>query len=141
MKAVAAIGLAASLCAGAFATAARANLLTQKTMPAAMALAVAQAALEACAKQGYHVSVHVVGREGQMVVAIHGDGAAPQRPGQEKNAIAHFLRLRTSNANRPPRFARRRALPPPPCRPSRCADRVRFAMSAAGAGAWRVPPR
>ena len=77
MKAVAAIGLAASLCAGTFTTAAWANLLTQKTMPAAMALAVAQAALEACAKQGYHVSVHVVGREGQMVVAIHGDGAAP----------------------------------------------------------------
>jgi uncharacterized protein GlcG (DUF336 family) len=77
MRAVAAIGIAASLCAGTSATAAHAALLTQKTMPAAVALAIAQAALEACAKQGYHVSVHVVGREGQMVAAIRGDGAAP----------------------------------------------------------------
>jgi uncharacterized protein GlcG (DUF336 family) len=71
------IGLAATLLAGILAAAAHANLLTQKSMPASVALAMAEAAFESCTKQGYHVSVNVVGRNGEVLVAIRGDGAAP----------------------------------------------------------------
>jgi uncharacterized protein GlcG (DUF336 family) len=74
---VAAIGTAATALAGMFAAAAYANLLTQKSMSTPMALAIAESAFESCTKQGYHVSVHVVGRNGEMLVAIRGDGAAP----------------------------------------------------------------
>jgi uncharacterized protein GlcG (DUF336 family) len=66
-------GLVAILAAGA---PARGNLLTQKRLPISVALAIAEAALDACAAQG-HVSVHVVGHEGEILVAIRGDGAAP----------------------------------------------------------------
>ncbi len=36
---------------------------------------IAEAAYEACAAQGFHVSVHVVGRGGETLFAIRGDGA------------------------------------------------------------------
>jgi uncharacterized protein GlcG (DUF336 family) len=72
----AAVGLAAILTAGPLAAPAHANLLTQKRLPASVALAIAEAALEACATLG-HVSVHVVGHEGEVLVAVRGDGAAP----------------------------------------------------------------
>ena len=42
-----------------------------------MALTIAQTALETCTKQGYHVSVHVLGRNGEVIVAVRGDGAPP----------------------------------------------------------------
>ena len=74
---VATIVLSATVLAGMLAAAARANLLTQKSMPTSMALSIAESAFESCTKQGYHVSVHVVGRNGEMLVAIRGDGAAP----------------------------------------------------------------
>jgi uncharacterized protein GlcG (DUF336 family) len=74
---VATIGLSATVLAGMLVAAAHANLLTQKTMPTSVALAIAEGAFESCTKQGYHVSVHVVGRNGEMLVAIRGDGAAP----------------------------------------------------------------
>jgi uncharacterized protein GlcG (DUF336 family) len=45
-------------------------------LPVSVALAVAEAALGACSTLG-RVSVHVVGREGEVLVAVRGDGAAP----------------------------------------------------------------
>jgi uncharacterized protein GlcG (DUF336 family) len=56
---------------------ASAQLLSQKSLSAGMALTIAQTALETCTKQGYHVSVHVLGRNGETIVAIRGDGALP----------------------------------------------------------------
>ena len=56
---------------------ASAQLLSQKSLSAGMALTIAQTALETCTKQGYHVSVHVLGRNGETIVAIRGDGASP----------------------------------------------------------------
>jgi len=69
---VTAIGLA-----GALASSANAQLLNEKSLSAAMAMTIAQTALEACTKQGYHVSVHVVGRNGETLLAVRGDGAPP----------------------------------------------------------------
>jgi uncharacterized protein GlcG (DUF336 family) len=65
--------------AGAFAAAAPASgaLVTEKVLSAETALAIAQAAYESCAAQGYHVSVHVVGREGEALVGLRGDGTSP----------------------------------------------------------------
>jgi uncharacterized protein GlcG (DUF336 family) len=71
-KSVAAAGLA-----WAAASSANAELLNEKSLSTATALSIAQAAYSACAQQGYHVSVHVVGREGQLLIAIRGDGSSP----------------------------------------------------------------
>src|SRR5215471_9834730 len=68
----AAIGLACT-----FAAPANAQLLTQKSLSAGMAMTIAQTALETCTRQGYQVSVHVLGRNGEVLVAVRGDGASP----------------------------------------------------------------
>src|SRR3984893_17401488 len=74
---LAVIGIAVIGLVGALAAPAGAQLLTQKSLSAGMAMAIAQTALETCTKQGYHVSVHVVGRNGEVLVALRGDGAPP----------------------------------------------------------------
>jgi len=71
-KIIAVLGLAC-----AFAQPASADLLQQKNLPASLAVTIAQTAYETCTQQGYHVSVHVVGREGQVLAAIRGDGSSP----------------------------------------------------------------
>ena len=67
--------IAGLACAVAFP--ANAELLNEKNLSASVALTIAQTAYESCAQQGYHVSVHVVGREGQVLVAIRGDDSSP----------------------------------------------------------------
>jgi uncharacterized protein GlcG (DUF336 family) len=59
------------------ATPASAELLTQKLLSAPLALTIAQTAYETCAQQGHHVSVTIVGLEGETLVAVRGDGSAP----------------------------------------------------------------
>jgi uncharacterized protein GlcG (DUF336 family) len=60
-----------------FAVPASAQLLNQKSLSATMALTIAQTALETCTKQGFHVSVTVVGRTGEVLVQVRGDNASP----------------------------------------------------------------
>ena len=69
--------LAVVVGAGMLAALAGGQLLTQKNLSAGMAIAIAQTALETCTKQGYHVSVHVLGRNGEVLVALRGDDAPP----------------------------------------------------------------
>ncbi len=57
------------------ATSANAQLLTHKDISLAMAITIAQTAIETCKANGYAVSVHVLGREGQVVLAVRNDGA------------------------------------------------------------------
>ena len=59
------------------ATPASAELLTQKLLSTPLALTIAQTAYETCTQQGHHVSVTVVGLEGETLVAVRGDGSAP----------------------------------------------------------------
>jgi uncharacterized protein GlcG (DUF336 family) len=59
------------------ASTAGAELPTQKTLPVTAALAIAQAAYHTCFAQGYRVSVHVVDRTGETIVALRGDGVNP----------------------------------------------------------------
>ena len=69
--------LAVMAVAGMLAAPAAGELLTQKSLSAGMAMAIAQTALETCTKQGYNVSVHVLGRNGEVLAAVRGDNAPP----------------------------------------------------------------
>jgi uncharacterized protein GlcG (DUF336 family) len=80
---------------GVLAAPANAQLLNQKALSAAMALSIAQTALETCTKQGYHVSVHVLGRDGEVLVAVRGDNAPPHtmENSQKKAYTARTFRI------------------------------------------------
>jgi hypothetical protein len=52
------------------ATSANAQLLQHKDLSNAMATTIALAAVEACKAAGYNVSVHVVGRNGEVLVGL-----------------------------------------------------------------------
>ena len=80
---------------GALAAPASAQLLDQKALSAAMALSIAQTALETCTRQGYHVSVHVLGRDGEVIVAVRGDDAPPHtmENSQKKAYTARTFRI------------------------------------------------
>jgi uncharacterized protein GlcG (DUF336 family) len=81
--------------AGVLAVPASAQLLTEKALSAATAMTIAQTALDTCTKQGYHVSVHVLGRNGEILVAVRGDGAPPHtmENSQRKAYTARTFRI------------------------------------------------
>jgi uncharacterized protein GlcG (DUF336 family) len=56
---------------------ARAELPVHHDLPAAAAVTIAQGTLESCAAKGYAVSVVVVDHDGETIVAVRGDNAAP----------------------------------------------------------------
>lgn len=56
---------------------AHAELPVKKILPAKLAAVIAETAYDACVQQGFHVSVHVVGDEGQVIVALRGEGSSP----------------------------------------------------------------
>src|ERR1700759_1835689 len=72
-----------------------AQLLTEKSLSAGMAMTIAQRALETCTKQGYHLSVHVLGRNGEVLVAVRGNGAPPHtmENSQRKAYTARTFRI------------------------------------------------
>jgi uncharacterized protein GlcG (DUF336 family) len=89
-------GCLAVIClGGALASPAGAQLLTEKALPAETAITIAETALETCTKQGYHVSVHVLGRNGEVLVAVRGDGAPPHtmENSQRKAYTARTFRI------------------------------------------------
>jgi uncharacterized protein GlcG (DUF336 family) len=61
----------------ALAAPASAQLIEHKDLSLAMALTIAMTAADTCKAQGNRVSVTVVGREGQVLVVLRGDGASP----------------------------------------------------------------
>jgi uncharacterized protein GlcG (DUF336 family) len=56
---------------------AQAQLLNQKAIPAAMAITIAQTAIDTCKANGFAVSVTVVGRAGEIIAQVRGDGTGP----------------------------------------------------------------
>jgi uncharacterized protein GlcG (DUF336 family) len=56
---------------------ANAQLVARKDISAAMALTMAETAIATCTANGYHVSVHVLGRNGEVIVAMRGDNTGP----------------------------------------------------------------
>ena len=69
---LAGIGLACALV-----TPASAQLLARKDLSASMALTIAQTTMATCAANGYSVSVTVVGRNGEVLAQVRGDGTGP----------------------------------------------------------------
>ena len=68
---------AAAICSFAFASRASAQLVEHKDLTAAIALTIAQTAMETCKANGYAVSATIVGRAGEIIVQIRGDGTGP----------------------------------------------------------------
>src|SRR5262245_10878207 len=69
---VAGIGLACALVAPA-----NAQLLARKDLSAGLAVTIAQTAMATCNANGYRVSATVVGRNGEVIAQIRGDGTGP----------------------------------------------------------------
>jgi uncharacterized protein GlcG (DUF336 family) len=65
----------AGMCAGVLS--ANAQLVTNKDLSLPMAVTIAQTAIQTCKAQGYNVSAHVLGRNGEILVAMRGDDTAP----------------------------------------------------------------
>jgi uncharacterized protein GlcG (DUF336 family) len=63
--------------AASFAAPASADLLAHKDLSLDTAVTIATTAAATCKAQGYRVSVHVVGRNGEVLVALRGDDASP----------------------------------------------------------------
>src|SRR5262245_5037952 len=61
----------------ALASPADAQLLARKDRSAAIAVTMAQTAIATCNTNGYRVSATVVGRNGEVLVQIRGDGTGP----------------------------------------------------------------
>ena len=70
------IGLAAALSCS-VAAPASADLLTQKALSASMAVEMAVQTIATCKTNGFAVSVTVVGRNGEPLLQIRGDGTGP----------------------------------------------------------------
>ena len=73
---IAGLSLASALACG-LATSANAQLVTHKDLSLAMAVTMAQTAIATCKANGYAVSANVVGRGGEVIVAMRGDGTGP----------------------------------------------------------------
>ena len=54
-----------------------AQLVASKDLSVTMAVTIAQTAVETCKSQGYNVSAHVLGRGGEVLVAMRGDDTGP----------------------------------------------------------------
>src|SRR6266404_5000624 len=63
--------------AGAIGFPANAQLLNQKAIPASMAMTIAQVVIDTCKTNGFAVSVSVVGRTGELILQVRGDGTGP----------------------------------------------------------------
>jgi len=72
-----ALAAAIAAAAGTIAAPALAALIMHKDLPLDAAVAIAQGTIAACAAKGYWVSAVVVDRDGETIVAMRGDGAAP----------------------------------------------------------------
>src|SRR5438128_2342360 len=68
------VRLAVLILACALVTPASAQLIANKDLSLAMALTIATTAAETCKAQGHRVSVAVVGRNGELLVHLRGDG-------------------------------------------------------------------
>jgi uncharacterized protein GlcG (DUF336 family) len=71
------IVIIAGIALGAVTGAANAQLVTHKDLSVTTAVTIAQTAVQTCKGQGYNVSAHVLGRSGEVLVAMRGDDTGP----------------------------------------------------------------
>ena len=76
-------------------TAANAQLIAHKDISLAMATTMAMTAIETCKGNGYNVSVHVLGREGEVIIGLRNDlaGPATMENSMKKAYTARTLRI------------------------------------------------
>jgi uncharacterized protein GlcG (DUF336 family) len=84
---------------------ARAELLVHRDLPYAVALIIAQGAVESCAAEGYAESAVVVDRDGDTIVAIRGDNAGPHTMENARRKAYTALSFRISTTEYAKRFA------------------------------------
>jgi uncharacterized protein GlcG (DUF336 family) len=96
MKTFAALGLVALV--SLTAAPAQAQLLPHKDLSLAIAATIAQTAMEKCTAEGYGVSVVVVDRAGDTIVALRGDTAGPHtmENARRKAYTARTFRMSTT---------------------------------------------
>jgi uncharacterized protein GlcG (DUF336 family) len=92
------------------ATPAEAALLTHHDLPYAVALTIAQSTVEACAAKGYPESAVVVDRDGETIVAIRGDNAAPHTMENARRKAYTGLSFKVPTTDYAKRFADRNPL-------------------------------
>ena len=97
--------LAFGLCLAAMAVPARAELLTHKDLSLAIATTIAQTAMEKCTAQGHGVSVVVVDRAGNTIVALRGDKAGPHTMENARRKAYTAMTFRTSTSDYAKRYA------------------------------------
>ena len=90
------ITIAGLALAGTLAGSANAQLVAHKDLSVTTAVTIAQTAVQTCKSQGYNVSAHVLGRAGEVLVAMRGDDTGPQT---YENS---FKKAWTSRAQRAP---------------------------------------
>jgi uncharacterized protein GlcG (DUF336 family) len=73
---IAGISLAAAFACG-LAGSANAQVVAHKDISTAMAMTMAETAIATCKTNGYAVSANVVGRNGEVIVAMRGDNTGP----------------------------------------------------------------
>jgi len=71
------------------------GVLAERNVSLGLAIAIAQSALESCRASGFHVSVTVVDRAGQVRVALRDDGSSPHtfENSQRKAYTARTFRI------------------------------------------------
>src|SRR5579864_6502174 len=62
---------------GGFTASVQAQLVTHKDLSVTTAVTIAQTAVQTCKAEGYNVSAHVLGRSGEVLVAMRGDDTGP----------------------------------------------------------------
>jgi uncharacterized protein GlcG (DUF336 family) len=83
---------------------ARADLV-HHDLPYAVALTIAQASVESCAAKGYAVSAVIVDRDGETIVAIRGDNAAPHTMENARRKAYTAMSFKVSTTDYAKRFA------------------------------------
>jgi len=102
---LAAAGLAMSAVVGWAVSPSRAELLTHHDLPYDIALTIAKGAVEACAAKGYPESAVVVDRDGETIVSIRGDNAAPHTVENARRKAYTAMSFRTPTSEYAKRFA------------------------------------
>jgi uncharacterized protein GlcG (DUF336 family) len=89
--------LMVALCIGAAASAQ--EVVTQRNLSLGLAKTIAEAALAECKAKGYHTTVAVVDRAGQLLVLLRDEEAAPQtvEMAQRKAYTARMFRMTTQD--------------------------------------------
>lgn len=84
---------------------ARAELLTHHDLTVDVALTIAKAAVDSCVAKGYPESAVVVDRDGETIVAIRGDNAAPHTMENARRKAYTAMTFKTPTSEYAKRFA------------------------------------